>query len=147
MGEGGRAAILAALIGKPYQERARGPDAFDCWGLVHHARPLLVGGPALPDEDIDPAATRRVARAFADPARRAGWMSLPIPAPFAAPDGAIVMMARGDLPIHVGLWLQPERGLLHCCAAQRVVLDRIGHLTAAYWRITTILVPEAPEGP
>lgn len=141
MGEGARAAILAALIGKPYRERGRGPEAFDCWGLVAHARPRLFGGPVLPDADIAPAEVRRVARAFADPRRRAGWTALPVPRPFDAPDGAIVMMARGDIPHHVGLWLRPEGAMLHCCAAQRVVMDRLGHLAAAYWRITTVLVP------
>lgn len=25
---------FAAFMGKPYAPRARGPDAFDCWGLV-----------------------------------------------------------------------------------------------------------------
>lgn len=147
MGEGTRAAILGELIGKPYRERARGPEAFDCWGLVAYARPRIFGGPVLPDEDIAPANLSRVARAFADPRRRAGWVSLPVSRPFAAPDGAIVMMARGGVPHHVGLWLQPEGAMLHCCAAQRVVMDRPGHLASAFWRITTILVPEAPEGP
>lgn len=147
MGEGSRAAVLAGLIGKPYRDRGRGPDAFDCWGLVAHVRPKLFGGPALPDADIGAAEVRKVARAFTDPRNRTGWAALPVPRPFAAPDGAIVMMARGDIPHHVGLWLQPEGAMLHCCSAQRVVMDRPGHLAAAYWRITTILVPEPVAGP
>lgn len=142
-----RADFLTGIVGRPYAERARGPDAFDCWGLVAFARPRLFGGPALPDDDISPADMRRVARAFTDPDRRAGWQSLPVAVPFSAPDGAIVLMSRGDIPHHVGLWLAPERAVLHCCPAQRVVLDRLGHLTAAYWRIRTVLVPETLHAP
>lgn len=142
-----RGTILSALIGRPYEERARGPEAFDCWGLICFARPVLFGGPALPDADIAPSEVAKVGRAFMDPRYRAGWVTRPIANPFAAPDGAVVMMSRGDMPHHVGLWLAPERAMLHCCPAQRVVLDRLGHLTAAYWRITTILVPEDPATP
>ncbi len=142
-----RGTVLASLVGKPYRERARGPDAFDCWGLVCFARPRLFGGPPLPDANIAPSDILRVGRAFAAPAHRHGWSALAPATPFCASDGAVVLMSRGDVPHHVGLWLGPERAMLHCCPAQRVVLDRLGHLTAAYWRITTILVPEDPATP
>jgi hypothetical protein len=38
------------LIGKPYKTGARGPDAFDCWGLVIEA--ARRAGIELPDIDV-----------------------------------------------------------------------------------------------
>lgn len=34
-------AIVNSYIGKPYEYGARGPQAFDCWGLVLHLRAAL----------------------------------------------------------------------------------------------------------
>ena len=41
-------ALINAYIGKPYKYGARGPDAFDCWGLVLALRAAL-GLPVPPD--------------------------------------------------------------------------------------------------
>lgn len=42
-------ADLEALIGRPFRDGGRGPEAFDCWGLVIRVRGL--GGLATPDYD------------------------------------------------------------------------------------------------
>lgn len=136
-----REAVLARLVGRRYAPRGRGPDVFDCWGLVVYASLALWRRP-MPDRDVDPGNTLQVARAFASRPARAGWRVWPAAqAYFDAPDGAVLMLARGDMPFHVGLWLAPERRVLHCCDAQNVVLDTLPHLAAAYWRIKEILVP------
>ena len=37
------------LIGKPYRLGGRGPDAYDCWGLVREVLRRMLPGQALPD--------------------------------------------------------------------------------------------------
>lgn len=137
-----RALLIRRLVGARYRERARGPEEFDCWGLFAYARPRLCGDHPLPLIDVDPARLPRVARAFADPALAVGWGIVPTGEPFAAPDGAAMILARGDVPHHIGLWLAPERLCLHCCAAQHTVAETISHLRASHWRITRVLTPE-----
>lgn len=143
-----RATVLSALIGRPWRARARGPEAYDCWGLVRAAA-LALSGWHLPDDDADPADLRRVSRLLTDPARRAGMISQAGRPVAEAPDGAVVLLTRGAaVPHHVGLWLRPERGILHCCPTQRVVLDTLGHVAAAGWRIVDVVVPcNRPKAP
>jgi hypothetical protein len=103
---------------------------------------MTAGGWHLPDDDVDPADLRRVSRLLTDPIRRDGMTSLAVPRLADAPDLAVALMTRGAaVPHHVGLWLRPERCILHCCPTQRVVLDTLGHVTAAGWRIVDVVVP------
>jgi hypothetical protein len=137
-----RAAVIAGLQRATYRERGRGPDAFDCWGLFAAAS-LALFGRVVPDDDVDPANPRAVARAFTRHPARAAFRSIGVPAPvFAAPDGAAVMLSRGDLPFHIGLWLQPERRVLHCCPSQHVVFEPVSHLQASLWRIRDVLIQQ-----
>src|SRR6187399_3217256 len=41
------------LIGKPWRLGARGPDAYDCWGLVREVLQRMRPGEALPDWACD----------------------------------------------------------------------------------------------
>ena len=135
-----RAAIIGGLQRASYRERGRGPDAFDCWGLFAAAT-LALFGRAVPDDDIDPGNARAVARAFTRHPGRAAFRSIGVPSPvFAAPDGAAVLLSRGDLPFHIGLWLLPERRVLHCCPTQHVVFETVSHLQASLWRIRDVLI-------
>jgi cell wall-associated NlpC family hydrolase len=47
------------LIGKPFVMGARGPDAYDCWGLVREVMQRMRPGLALPDWASDQMTRQR----------------------------------------------------------------------------------------
>lgn len=61
---------LLVLSGKPFRQRGRGPDGFDCWGLVIWVRRL--GGLTTPDYDIHYADVPGVAEAV-DTVKAEAW--------------------------------------------------------------------------
>jgi cell wall-associated NlpC family hydrolase len=64
---------LDDLIGRPYRYGARGPEAYDCWGLVLEVRRRLAL-PAPPDfatRDLAPAQARALFHANPPPGWRA----------------------------------------------------------------------------
>jgi len=64
------------LIGKPYQRGARGPDAYDCWGLCVEV--YRRGGIDLPDFREDHMTHERASQLMADLAHEhAEWIRLP----------------------------------------------------------------------
>lgn len=106
-----RAAFLRALVGKPYAPGGMGPETYGCWGLVVAVERELFGR-ALPDVPED--ATLADFRRHPDAAHWLEIVNVPqAVACFHAADGAIVLMARADRLAHVGVWLKPERRVLH----------------------------------
>ena len=91
-------------IGLRWESGARGPDAYDCWGLLQHLQREFFGRD-LPELSATPGATR------ADYHTRlttGEWECVDVPA---HGDGAL--LRGGDFP-HVGVWLDIERGgVLH----------------------------------
>ena len=120
-------------IGRPWVSGARGPLAFDCWGLLywvyrHHygiELPEFVGIDAN-----DHLSVLRVMREQArehDNGRSWGtWQRTASPG-----DGDAVAMAHADSFSHVGLWLcLPEGGsVLHCAAGSGVALMSLQQLS------------------
>jgi cell wall-associated NlpC family hydrolase len=53
------------LIGKPWQRDARGPDAFDCWGLTREILQRLRPGESLPDWLVEGMTRQRQAEIMA----------------------------------------------------------------------------------
>ena len=51
---------LADLIGKPFKNKGRGPDGFDCWGLVLEVYRRC--GIDLPDYDISAEACEQISK-------------------------------------------------------------------------------------
>lgn len=106
-----------AFVGKPYRRDARGPDAFDCWGLMMAAGRALFNQ-ALPDLAPTIAGRRR-------------WREVDT----LAPGVAVVLMNLRGRPYHVGLYLGGGR-VLHTIAngGARVEPVRTFALCAASWK-------------
>ncbi|MFM0326078.1 NlpC/P60 family protein [Caballeronia glebae] len=96
-------------VGLAWRAGARGPDAFDCWGLLRHVQGKHFGI-ALPDIP----AFGEVARDMHEERMSShAWEIAPEPA-----HGMGVLMRGGDDP-HVGVWLDCDGGgVLH--AMERV---------------------------
>jgi len=67
---------LEDLIGQPFERGARGPDAYDCWGLVLALRGFL--GLPVPPDVATGALTRDQAHVLFAADRPAGWRRVPL---------------------------------------------------------------------
>lgn len=85
----------------PYREGARGPIAFDCWGLCIAVRHQVFGLPLLPSlGSVGKDRVRENTHAYHD--LRQGME------PCAPEPGAIAAVFRGELCLHVGVVVQVE---------------------------------------
>lgn len=110
-------AALADLPGRPFRRGARGPAAFDCWGLVLEVRARL-GLPLPPDVC---AMDDRAARDLFASERPAGWR------PGAATLGAIVLSPG---TAHAGVHLAGR--ILHAQQGTGVCTFSLGHWSARF---------------
>lgn len=117
---------LSPYIGKPFAAGAHGPDAFDCWGLVHTAArdlfglefPRAVYASVLPDAVADAALVVL---------RQPGWL------PRATADTGHVMALcdyAGNVR-HVALCLNP-RSALHVTVRLRSCVMPVAKLATLY---------------
>lgn len=106
----------AAYIGRPYLWGARGPDAFDCWGLIEDVlrTRFAIELPSLhsPAVEDDYASMATIARdqagGFVRLFGRDHWRDALIwPCP-GEQAGDIVLMRRGAFPCHVGVVVAPD---------------------------------------
>jgi cell wall-associated NlpC family hydrolase len=104
---------VTEYVGLPYREGARGPDAWDCWGLVRHvlAAEFHV---ELPAYDYGPTALERqqLIRSLRPQFREVE----PVP-------GAIALCSVAGRP-HVGVCVDGEH-ILHAREGTGSVLERI----------------------
>lgn len=125
-------AWCAKWVGRPYADKGRGPNAFDCWGLVR-AVLRTERGANLPDyadaytsSCNEQSAPRAVLAGLA-----AGWQKVMQPAAF-----DLVILAIARRPWHCGLVVAP--GLfLHCPPPHRgstQTLSCIERLDSITWR-------------
>ena len=120
-------------IGKPWVSGARGPDAFDCWGLTRwvYAQHYGVELPAFVGVDAnDHVAVRRLMREeeLRQRSRWPDWTQLAEPT-----DGCAVLMGGLERLHHVGVYLAlPEGGgVLHCKQPAGVTFQTVAELRAA----------------
>lgn len=116
----------AKYIGKPWRPAARGPEAFDCWGLVMAVyRECL--GIELPEFNIDPRDRIAAARAI-----DAGPM-LPIWQRLEKPEHLCAVGMGGKILSHVGVYLSDEGGMvLHAVDRCAVVADSMSAVKTLY---------------
>jgi len=122
------AAEINCYVGLPYLAGGRGPEAFDCWGLLVHLQREHFGR-EFPDLQMGDAAA-----SFAAYERRRAsgeWVVIPRPA-----HGAPALMRAGMHP-HVGTWLAVDGGgVLHAQEGAGVVWTPGSRLNlAGYGRI------------
>lgn len=126
----------APLIGKPYRELARGPDAFDCWGVNQYAWKELAGLD-VPDVRLDaPRAFRSVMETGRCSAGSIEAFEVKRPREL----DAVYLTCRTH-PHHVGLWIEPDPigGVLHAIEGAGVVFQRRADLTAHGYSIVKFM--------
>ena len=110
--------MLSKYLSATYEDGARGPDRYDCWGLVRAVRHELLGLPLLPSfgavRNTMPAA---FTRAYEE---QAALMEECEPEP-----GAIAAVFRGRIVIHVAVVIEVDGGL--------AVLEIRNDRTSARW--------------
>ena len=123
---------IADVIGKPWKAGARGPDEFDCWGLVWYvyAKRLGVTLPMFEGHSVEAQA---VSRALAANLTTTGaWRAIDRPEELCG-----VAMGRNRIIHHVGLYTEADGGLVvHASDGARVVGQTLSTLrTQAFNRI------------
>lgn len=123
------AAFVLANLGKPWQPMARGPAAFDCWGLVWHYYKTCRGIELPLHITIDPSDKPTVARTML--ADLPLWQALPAPQA-----GCVVAMRRSQRIHHVGLYVDDGHGVvLHAGEQIGVVAEPVEKLTQQGWHL------------
>lgn len=121
---------LADLIGLPWVAGARGPQAYDCWGLFlavqreHFHR-------ELPEIPVDAQDLRAVLDAFTTHPERQRWLGVCLPE-----SGDAVLMRQSRYPVHIGVWLDIDGGgVLHAVRHAGVVFQTLAALDIHGWRV------------
>jgi hypothetical protein len=120
----------APLIGLPWVAGTR-----DCWSFAREVWRDRFGWD-VPPVDVDPASPLAARRAFAAAPEAEGWIPVARPS-----EGCAVLMARGQRPCHVGVWIEPQTetgltgGVLHAVEGQGVIFTRLSALAAMGWTV------------
>lgn len=126
-----RLSYITGVIGRPYRIGARGPDAFDCYGLVRFVLGELQGL-GLPDDLGRPIVTTRdQAEAMLSHPERENWMEIPA---HEAQDLDLILMGNVlGRDFHLGLFMQAGSnvGVLHVDQTRGVVFDDMPSLKAS----------------
>jgi len=114
-----------------YTDGGRGPDTFDCWGLVRHARHTMFGKSLLPSYDnIHPSDKPSLTAACAE-VRGTAFREVT-----AAP-GAIAAAWIGKLCMHVGLVVEAD-GMLWVLETNKKtgpVITRLRRFESRYTKV------------
>lgn len=138
-----RGAFLESLIGQPW--RSDGVGGFNCYTLASHVSDRLFQRP-LPDAAApSPLTWRSMMDSIERHPERQGWSEADFDSlsPKPIQDGALVLMARSTRPAHIGIWLKPEGGVLHCDEGIGVVFETLSTLQARGWQRLIFLEPKA----
>lgn len=117
--------IFQSLIGKPWVSGGRGPDEFDCWGLlvfVYFAclQIRLPSHPNLNAKDI--SLTTKLSNSII---QGGSWVQIKMPTHLCA-----VGMSANRLVHHVGLWITDgeAEGVFHSVDGQGAVFQSIASI-------------------
>lgn len=117
---------MRTLLGKPWKPNARGPEAFDCWGLVWWVYREVAGIELPKFVGIDAKDTYRVAKQMHESSVMPPWYQVEHPQHL-----DVVGMSSNRIIHHVGLYLQADRGLIfHVAAGGSVIAQSAPHLFA-----------------
>lgn len=109
------------FVGLPFEDRGRGPEAFDCWGLCRAVLADRLGVELPAYGEISAADLMRRAQAMTAEAARERWV--PVDRPRAL-DVAVMGSARAVT--HVGVMIDARR-VLHTEAACGSVVVPLSH--------------------
>lgn len=118
------------LIGSPWIAGARGPKAYDCWGLFLEVQRAQFNR-ELPEIPIDALNIKEVLNAFSHHPERQRWRKVKQPM-----EGDAILMRQSRYPVHIGVWLEIDGGgVLHAVQHAGVVYQTLAALEAHGWRI------------
>lgn len=116
-------------IGKPWLPGGRGPDVFDCWGLLRWISTAEFKRPLLPDYPIPPAAKREVSAMLECAIAGPDWRKLAGPM-----HGCAVGLSHNLKLHHCGFFVATDGGLvLHAKEGHGVVAESISALRLRGW--------------
>ena len=122
---------LDDLIGKPFADGGRGPELFDCWGLVIEV--MRRHGISLPDYQISALAFDRIGEEIER--QRPIWKRLDGP----IDPCLVVVRFNSSCPNHCGVYLGSGQ-FIHAREKAKVCIDRINSPAWAH-RIEGFYVP------
>ena len=117
------------LIGKPFKDGARGPDAYDCWGLAMEL--FRRQGITLPEYPISAMATQMIALAMSTHEHE--WIKLAGPQPGCL---VVISISCSTWANHVGVYIGDNK-FIHCYRSTGVVVDHLSRWQsriAGYYR-------------
>ena len=118
------------LIGRPWIAGARGPEAYDCWGLFLEVQRTQFNR-ELPEIPVDALNIKEVLNAFSHHPERQRWQKVKQPT-----EGDAILMRQSRYPVHIGVWLDIDGGgVLHAVQHAGVVYQMLTALEAHGWRI------------
>jgi hypothetical protein len=120
----------STLLNKPWVANTRGPDAFDCWGLVHYVYAKQLGIELPSYLYIDACSDH--AKSVIDAATRSeSWKEVKVPFEL-----AVVAMSVGKRFCHVGLWTEEADGLvIHCSEISGVRASSLHEIKSSYTHV------------
>ena len=110
----------AKYVGLAHAPRGRGPDGFDCWGLVRevYGREFGIELPDYLDGFVRGGDEKRIGQLVRE--ERQGWRTIWPGAE--QPGDGILLRVRGE-PMHIGIVVEPGT-MLHVMAGCNSVLER-----------------------
>ncbi len=115
----------AEYIGQPWTA-----DDAHCWAFARRVWRERFGL-VVPEIEVDGASALAARRAFVR--GQSGWQEVSVPV-----EGDAVVMAKGQHPCHVGIWVQPEpmAGVLHAIERMGVIFSPAPCLGGLGYRVT-----------
>lgn len=99
----------------------------DCWCFFRELSAKYYGRD-VPEVDVDLHNLRDI-MAKIDHEKKARWKQIEKPV-----DGCAVLMARRQMPVHIGMWLENDGGkVLHCAQGMGVVFQDLQALRFDGW--------------
>jgi cell wall-associated NlpC family hydrolase len=113
------------IVGAPYELGARGPDKFDCWGVVYFKYKTIDGI----DIGTYPDLAYKNASKLIGQSVQSNWIHIEKPV-----DGCAVFLAKGMIYTHVGIFCDVDGGILvHAIEGDHVSAMSIHHLSIRGW--------------
>ena len=114
-------------IGLEWESGGRGPEKFDCWGLVLHILKNEYGVLINEKEyNIDAYDTKSVSRAYEHAINCHNWQKVETPR-----DGDVVALSKNKRIHHAGIYVQ--NGCLHAMDHNNVIFNPINRLKFDGW--------------
>lgn len=113
---------MSVRVGTPYRCGGRGPDGYDCWGLV------LAELPHLPLDQYRAADRKRFERCKAQEIATDRWVSVWPPCP-----GDVVLMGTLERLRHAGVAV--SAGIKHTTPGTGVLIQSLAALRQVYSRM------------